>query len=253
MRLFEALGIHEKGIVTAVGAGGKSSLLFTLMEEWREAEIKHLLTTTTKMSYEQVASYGPIISDDFYKGIKLTAAALRRKDSAAWFSRRSGDKVVGLYPDWVDKIFETEYVQNILVEGDGANRGLIKAAGGHEPVVPSNSQTTIGILNLSALGKPLLAPVVHRLFRVSQLLGKQMGERIVPNDIGVLAGHPNGIFKGSRGKKVLVLSGAENICKTTIEEILEEAVAQSGHTISICVITSGYGTKMKPNWVFNCE
>ena len=61
MRLFEALGIHEKGIVTAVGAGGKSSLLFTLMEEWREAQIKHLLTTTTKMSFEQVAPYEPII------------------------------------------------------------------------------------------------------------------------------------------------------------------------------------------------
>lgn len=246
MFLWEALGITEKGILTCVGAGGKSSLLMSLGKELQGKRTPFLLTSTTKMFFQQVWDFAPVITRDEERGRISVGRFIQKYGYAAWFSRWYGTKVEGLPSSWIDGLFLSGYVPLILVEGDGARQKLLKAPEIHEPVVPSQSTQVVGILNLRALGRLLSPELVHRPQRVMELLGKDMGDKIEVRDMALLAGHSQGIFQGSGGTRFLVLTGANGISPDIGREILRQAQSLGQIPIKACIMTTGFGQEMKP-------
>ena len=78
-----------------------------------------------------------------------------------------------------------------------------------EPVVPSGTAVTIGVLNTRALGKNLEGRFVYRLPEVCAILGKEPGACVELRDYALLAASPKGIFQHAQGRRILLLTGGE--------------------------------------------
>lgn len=246
--LTEALGIKQAGVVACVGAGGKTSLLQSLAAVRKIRPV--VVTSTTKMFYSQVTQYPLVVLDKWASGIAKVRQVLERQQQVAWFSRQEGEKVIGLPAGWVDKLAAALPAATILVEADGARCCLIKAPAEQEPVIPANTTTTVGIVNLSILGQPLSRGNTHRLELVTRILSKQAGERASWQDIARLAVHTQGIFQYARGSKVLLLSGGGTASSREAAKQIAGYVKEANVSIARVVVTVGYGSAMQADEVY---
>lgn len=247
--LWKALGVNLPGIIACVGAGGKTSLLQSLAKGARQQSRSVLLTTTTKMFYHQLAEYQPVVSDDYLKGMEAVVEILKAKQITAWLARLSGDKVLGVPPEWLELVAAKIPDAYILVEADGARCSYIKAPAPYEPVIPITTAMTIGVLNLGVLGQPLTDTNTHRLDLVTAIINKQAGDPIDWRDLAYLAVHPQGIFQHARGSRVLLLSGGNTdslVAAAQIAGYCKLAKAQ----IARVVMTKGFGSSMEPLRVY---
>lgn len=246
--LAEALGLNQNGVVACVGAGGKTSLVQSLAADnviWPV-----VVTSTTKMFYEQVAAYPLVVANHYDIGMEAVRLALAKQQQAAWFFRQQDEKVIGLPPEWVDKLAVVLPNVTVLVEADGARRCLVKAPNAQEPVIPVSTMTTVGILNLSILGQTLAPDNVHRLELVSLIINKQPGEQLDWLDIARLAVHTQGIFQYARGRRVLLLSGGGSAGARVAAKQIAGYVNSENTGIDRVVVTEGYGSSMQANEVY---
>lgn len=133
-------------VCTYIGAGGKTTSIYSRARKERDAGRRVAVVTTTHMKRP---------ADGF------VPASLTEGWQAQW--RRDGIIVVG--QDGTDgKITwpgEAVYTRLcaaadiVLVEGDGSRRLPLKVMGTHEPVIPANSGSVYCLAGLSALGQPL--------------------------------------------------------------------------------------------------
>ena len=169
--LRQALMLEGQGVVSQVGAGGKTSLMFKLAHEIAETGEPVLTTTTTKILVpEPKQSSCLIVSDsvetivnqasDFHKNRKLHV-------TAATSQLPGENKLIGLTPETIDVLSEKKIFRWILVEADGAAGRPLKVPANHEPVIPQSTKLVIGLVGLSGVGKHLTADWVHRLERFS--------------------------------------------------------------------------------------
>ena len=125
--LIQALGIPDSvRCICAVGAGGKTSLLHRLAEEYRARGRKVLLTTTTKM-------YLPKEYAALDRSAEEILACLER-DSFVTAGTTVSEEKMGPLPleIWKDVVREADVV---LVEADGSRRLPVKIPRAGEPVL----------------------------------------------------------------------------------------------------------------------
>ena len=197
--LKQGLGFEEGGVVSLVGAGGKTSLLFRLGHELSKDGDTVLTTTTTKI-------FMPRMEQSAYVVQGLSAASIlsqvkdrlgdHRHVTAVSGPLSSEGKLAGLEPDVVDQIWKSGIFQWIIVEADGAAGRPLKAPAAHEPVIPGSCTHAIGVLGLSVLGMPLEESWVFRPERFSDLTGFPRGQSISEEAVADLIVHPLGLMKG---------------------------------------------------------
>lgn len=199
--LIEALELSKGGVVSLVGAGGKTSLMFRLAKELSEAGDPVLTTTTTKM-------YLPT-PDQSPETILCASAALIAKrakvllksqthiSAAARVLPSQPAKVVGLDPQTIEALKHSGVFRWILVEADGASRKPLKVPAAHEPVVPACSGWVIGLAGLKGVGRTLQEKCVFRADLYAKLTHLKLGERITENSVADVVVSENGIFKGA--------------------------------------------------------
>lgn len=246
--LAEAIGLKQPGVVACVGAGGKTSVVQTLAAADNNRSV--VVTSTTKMFYTQVTQYPLVMAADYATGAAQVVRLLAERQQAAWFVRQAGEKVIGLPPDWIDKLADTLPAAYILVEADGARGCLIKAPAAQEPVIPDTTRTTVGIVNLRVLGQPLSPVNTQRMELVTRRINKEPGELVDWQDIARLAVHPQGIFQYTRGSKVLLLSGSDDKGARQSAAQIAGYVKLANVGIDRVVITTGFGTAMRPCEVY---
>ena len=244
MDMWDAVGLKASCVLSGVGAGGKTSLLLSLAAGALRRRVPVILTATTKMYRRQVSAFQPIITSVWDDGSRETGNHLRRQGCAAWFAAEEGGKVIGLPPAYVDELNMLFPEAVVLVEADGAREKWLKAPGLHEPVIPPSTQITAGILSLQALQRPLTDATVHRLDMVCALLGKKPGDIITAGDLAALAGADEGLFRNSRGRRILILAGSSDVNPSAGHEVVKQLRQPSG--INCCIITRGYGESMQP-------
>ena len=164
------LGLADSQIITFIGGGGKTSLMNTLGKEFASHGYPTLLTTTTHImkpdflsdeSYIENEDLGQLanIFTNFKKNtLPLAALGIPEKvvnSNVKWRSPSS---------DFCKKIaefskkFSTKNPYKflkILCEGDGSKRLPIKLPKDEEPVFFPKTDTVIGVIGLSCLGKPI--------------------------------------------------------------------------------------------------
>jgi probable selenium-dependent hydroxylase accessory protein YqeC len=211
--LSRELALGKKGVISLVGAGGKTSLMFRLAHELSAAGDTVLTTTTTKIHPPAGQSKYLLVSDspsDILNKARKLLTHTPHISAAARHAPAHG-KLVGFPPETIDLFVKSNLFRWIIVEADGAAGRPLKAPAPHEPVVPDCTNWVIGIVGLSALGKPLDNHTVFRPALVSQITGLAEGKEITGKTICDLLLHRQGIFQGTPmgAKKIVFLNQAD--------------------------------------------
>ncbi len=138
--LRKLLGI-EKGLTAVMGSGGKTSLLYELVEELRPCGTVLLATTTHIMKPSQY----PFAST----AAELTSLLAAHGAACAGSLTAEGKLTAPDFPGW-----ETA-ADFVLVEADGSKRLPAKAHETWEPVLPPCRKRTVCVLGASAFGQAI--------------------------------------------------------------------------------------------------
>jgi len=213
--LREALGLEGGGIVSLVGAGGKTSLMFRIARELTGAGDSVLTTTTTKIMWPaQTESKHVILADSIEEVLSRARKLLMETRHISAVSHQippHPEKVKGFPPQAINALWKTGMFRWILVEADGANRRPLKAPARHEPVIPDCSGWVIGLMGLIGVGKALDEKWVFRPELFAKLTGLKVGEPVTEEAAAVSLKRKDGIMKGTPHKayKVIFLNMAD--------------------------------------------
>jgi probable selenium-dependent hydroxylase accessory protein YqeC len=206
MKLKALIGQEKGKVVSIVGAGGKTSFLFSLAQELR-FEYKVLVTTTTKIFIPKRKQY------DFIEveGKECLIRAYCRSDRKGIYVLGSlvnnENKLSGLHETSLINI--SKHFDYVLIEADGSKGKPIKGWNDTEPVICSNTTATIGVVDIQVLGKEINDEIVHRMDKFLQLTGACRNQSIELNHLEALILSPKGLFKNASGDKVLFINKLE--------------------------------------------
>ena len=199
------LEISTGSAVAVVGCGGKTSLIELIAT--LNSDKKVLVSTTTKTF--------PMISDGVILCDTLESSTRHKPQIGiqylGQFNERNG-KLEAL-PESILADLARHY-DIVLMEADGSRWLPCKGWYDDEPVVPSYSTHTVGVVTMDALGKPATKDIVHHLPEFLSLTGLCEGEIITEQVLVDMVCLPGGMFKANAGQQYLLVNRAED--KTTI-------------------------------------
>jgi probable selenium-dependent hydroxylase accessory protein YqeC len=188
------------GVVCAVGAGGKKSLLRYLAEAHPG---RVALTATVFMTHiPDDAGFAVAVAADAdlpYAVSRLGAAA---RVAYACPSEKP-DRWAGASPATIERIHREGGFAATYVKADGARTRWMKAPADDEPALPACCTTVLPIVSALAIGEPLGARIAHRVERIEQVAGLREGEIITPTHLGRLLASPLGMMKLTAGRHVV--------------------------------------------------
>jgi probable selenium-dependent hydroxylase accessory protein YqeC len=199
--LKEALDIHPKEVISLVGAGGKTTLMFSLAQELTTYEKVVVNTTTTKI-FTPSSSDTPYLllsreQKEIFDFILKNGNKLRQLTLASEKLANSG-KLKGINPELVSQLIKLDPVIYIIVEADGAACRPLKAPNpAFEPVIPQDTSLVIPVIGIDALGCELKEEYVFRSEIVAKLTGLSLGGTVSADAIVNLILHPSGMTRGS--------------------------------------------------------
>jgi probable selenium-dependent hydroxylase accessory protein YqeC len=188
MTLTEAFSIGARELISLVGAGGKTTLLYALGRELSALRSGVILTTTTKI-------FEPAPSPFFFQFLAPEMSALKKwaaehlhcQQSLLLARERLPDgKLAGLPPEWVDALSLMDGVSAIVNEADGAAGRPLKAPRNGEPVIPDNTTLLVPIMGIDGMGRPLDEATVFRSAIASRLLDLPLGSAVTEEAISRL-------------------------------------------------------------------
>ena len=159
------LGLKDKGLVSIIGAGGKTSLMFCLAGQLTKQGRTVLTTTTTKIFVPEKNQSPCVITttrtDDLINKSKQ-ALCLYPCFSAGRRINENLGKLEGLSIDIIDGLHKAMIFDWIIVEADGARQKPVKASAAHEPVPAATTTHLVLVTGLDAVGTVLDDNFVHR-------------------------------------------------------------------------------------------
>jgi probable selenium-dependent hydroxylase accessory protein YqeC len=199
--LKEALDIYPKDVISLVGAGGKTTLMFALARELSLHKEVVITTTTTKI-FPPSSLDTPylLISQEEREIVNFILKKEGELNHITIASRVLADsgKLQGIDPLLISKLLTLSAVNYIIVEADGASKKPLKAPNPeYEPVFPSCTALVIPMVGIDALGSELSDKNVFRSEIVSRLTGIPLGGTISADAIVNLMLHPSGMTRGS--------------------------------------------------------
>ena len=225
MRLWDKLGLDmdRHRVIALVGGGGKTTTMYALAREAREAGKTVIVTTTTHIlphpGLFMTGESDPAVLEDLLNrhGI-LTVGRLDRKD------KMTGGDVAAC----------AAAADVVLAEADGARVRPLKAPADHEPVIPPQAAAVLALAGMDCLGRTV-GDICHRPERVCALLGCGMDHVIAPADVAAVLSSPQGGRKGvgedmafrcvlNKADNEERLSGAEEIAALLAERGIPSAI-----------------------------
>jgi probable selenium-dependent hydroxylase accessory protein YqeC len=197
--LTEALGIKAREVISLVGAGGKTTLMFHLAKELVLSGKKVVTTTTTKIVEPNLGETSSLFVDPDEGKIK--DFVWRHLDQYFHITvareRLESGKLMGISPNLVNGLWGSHGIDAILIEADGAAGRPVKAPRENEPVIPTSTTLVVAILGVDGMARELNEETVFQPERVSKITGIPVGERLTDEAMAILMTHSEGIFKGA--------------------------------------------------------
>jgi len=183
-------------VVSLVGGGGKTTLMFQLAREFASNGQSVLTTTTTKI-FRPPPDQSPqvIIAEDLATLSGRIQTPVCGHVTAARSEQVELNKLVGYDPPMIVRLQKTGTFQWIIVEADGAAGRPLKAPASHEPVVPACSGWVIAVVGLDAVGKPLDDRYVFRSNEYSRLTGVSAGAPVSEESVARAVLDRDGILR----------------------------------------------------------
>jgi probable selenium-dependent hydroxylase accessory protein YqeC len=241
MEFWQLLGLNpfSRQIISFVGAGGKTTALFSLASELREQGKAVLVTTTTAIFVP-----GREPADDLVVQPELSdrnqMPFMGKPAVTVWGSVETKEgKLMGVSREALSVVVNSGWFDVILIEADGSRQKPVKAPAIHEPVIPDETNIVVGVVGLSAVGKPADLEYIHRLPLFCGITGAEPGRQIMPDYLAALIMHPQGLFKGTQGmtEKILLLNQADNLSSRHAAESIVLKVMAGTSKIDRVLIT----------------
>jgi len=187
------------GIVCAVGAGGKKSVLYQMA---REHSGRVALTATVHTTeFPADLDVDTIIGEDAALAARVLAADASRSVAYARPSDKPG-RHAGVPPATIRSIHDAGGFAATFVKADGARMRWIKAPAMDEPIVVPAADIVIPVVSARAIGEPLGERVAHRVDRVADVTGIAPGELLTPEAVGRLLASEHGALQHTGGSRV---------------------------------------------------
>jgi len=169
-------------MVAVVGGGGKTSLVFGLIECAVRRGLSAGATTTTRFTRPPGGAMPELV---ITSAEGFDACAREKLATGGSFTFASGigtrDRMEGFATELLDGLAGVAGLW--AIEADGSAHRPFKSPGEHEPVIPSRSTDVVVCVGLDVLGHPLGEQWVHRPGIVSALSGTPEGAPVVADTI----------------------------------------------------------------------
>lgn len=213
----------RSGVVCAVGAGGKKSLLHHLATTHPG---RVALTNTVFVTHFQ-GHPGFAVTVDEDGRLPAAVAALDPKMSVVYAcpSSKPG-RWAGVSEATVERIHREGGFAATYVKADGARMRFIKAPADGEPALPACCTNVVPIVSALAIGEPLTAAVAHRIERIECVTGLRENERITARHLGQLLASADGSMKATEGRRVVPVINM-------VDDDLREAQAREAAEVAL--------------------
>ncbi len=221
--LCDLLDLPAHALITIVGAGGKTTTMYSLASELAQRGKRVITTTTTQIFYPQQGETDTLI-------VAAETPILLKKIDAAWkqFKRITVtgvpiriDKLGGLQPEQPYELLIKSGADTVIVEADGARHLMIKAPAEHEPVIPPQTNVALLLMSAGAINQPLSARIAHRPEQIARVTGISQGDRLSPGVIATLMTSEQGALKHipETAAAYLLITHASSSPKDAIHEL----------------------------------
>lgn len=229
----EALGLGPKEVISLVGGGGKTTLMFTLAKELAREGKKVLATTTTKIyepSKEEVP--GVLLGEDPQGLIEEVQKGLEERPWVVVAKKRTEEgKLLGIEPGLVERLFKL--VDYVIVEADGSKGRPIKVHGESEPVVPECTTLFVVLVGADGISKPLSPDWIFRYEKAKEILAIGEGDRLTVENLLALFSSQRGLLKGKppQARVVVFINKVDGPSELGLARELSQLLEKRGYRV----------------------
>ena len=209
--------LPEYPVISIAGAGGKTTLMFSLAQNLPGTVVT---TTTTKVGKTQITAAN--------QQLTINNFPPEHPQKIIWASpslQPQNEKIIGCTTNEFSQLAKICKAQNwsIMAETDGAAQRHLKAPAAHEPVIPQESNVCFYVAGLDTINRPLNREFVHRPEIFSELTGLEPNKPITAEIIAKMMDHPQGGMKNtpSNALRIAYLTHADT------DELIEAGLSIS--------------------------
>ncbi len=184
-------------LISVVGGGGKTSLIYRLAELLGYRGFSIGITTTTKMERNHPLS--DVVTQWVIGNAPQGSSQFNHDNDGlciTQFARSTAqDKLLGFSAETLDLVKRDSPFDIIFVEADGSAGAPVKCPGAEEPVIPKSSDGVIVMFGLSSLGKTPSSQWIHRFDRFSNFPDMDISVPISVDTYSTLVKSPEGLLR----------------------------------------------------------
>ncbi len=198
----------RRGIVCAVGAGGKKTTLYALANH-HPGRVGVSATVLIRPFPETLAAQSVIAPAASLEEAVVRAARVHRRVAFVAAGGRRG-RLQGVMPQALAALQARVRFDVLLVKADGARMRGIKAPADYEPVLPPGITTVLYLVSAAVLGRPLDEHSAHRVERLAAITGARRGEPLQPLHIARLLSSRQGALQSiGQARLIPVINAVE--------------------------------------------
>ncbi|MBP1925771.1 putative selenium-dependent hydroxylase accessory protein YqeC [Sedimentibacter acidaminivorans] len=214
-KISEIFNIKKGDIISIVGSGGKTTLMFELAKELK-TQYKVLVTTSTKI-YEPSCNNFDYLYTNIEQYTKSKYSHKQEENSVTVISKDidlSKNKLIGINDECFDLVINDFDI--VLVESDGSRNLPLKGWKEHEPSILLKTNKTVGVIPIDMMNKKINKEYIYGFEEFTKIVGDT--DCLDKQAIGKICSSELGIFKNSRGKLYLYINKTDD--KKFIEDSL---------------------------------
>lgn len=200
--LLAALGLEHEipRVISLVGGGGKTTVMYRLAGELAELGKRVIVTTSTHIRRPKdlpvkTPDCAPQLEGQCRKGEILVVGTEAGDGKLKGLSVRETGRLAG-------------FCDVLLIEADGAKCLPFKFPAAHEPVIIPETELVIACAGLDCIGRPF-GEVCFRTEEACRFLNKGPEEPVQPEDVAAVLCSPEGGRKAVKGEFRLLLNKAD--------------------------------------------
>jgi probable selenium-dependent hydroxylase accessory protein YqeC len=195
--LCDLIDLPTSPLIAIIGAGGKTTTMYTLASELALRGKRVITTTTTQIFYPEPGETDKLVvaseTDVLLKAIEDAWQHYHHVTVVGTVLRT--EKLAGLRPEQPYELLMKSGAAAVIVEADGARHRMIKAPAEHEPVIPMQTNVALLLMSAEAINQPLSDTIAHRPEQVAKVTGINMGDILSPAVIARLMTSEQGALK----------------------------------------------------------
>jgi probable selenium-dependent hydroxylase accessory protein YqeC len=179
----DSLGVCAGDLVSIVGAGGKTSLMYRLGRDLSRIGVTTVLTTTTRIMYpgpNQVCRV--ILGEETDSTIRRVSSSLHQNALVLAARRRDDSKIIGYSTGFVERLHSGGGQWTLVAECDGAMGKSLKVPRNGEPPLAGTTGVYVVVLGADCLGKRISSERIFNPERVASVAGVN-GDSVVDEDV----------------------------------------------------------------------